>query len=146
MNANKQQGFTLIELMIVIAIIGILAAVAIPAYQDYTARAQASEGFSLADGVKANIADYWTNNGSFPTTNAMANLPAALSIAGKYVKSVTVGTAGAITILMKATGSVAGPIGSKTYTITPTSTAGSLNWGCSTGGSIPLKYLPKSCS
>ena len=145
MNANKQQGFTLIELMIVIAIIGILAAVAIPAYQDYTARAQAAEGFSLADGVKANIADIWTNTGSFPTSNSAANLPAALSISGKYVKSLTVGTAGAITVLMKATGSVASPIGAKTYTITPTSTAGSLNWTCNTGGSIALKYLPKAC-
>jgi len=65
MNANRQQGFTLIELMIVIAIIGILAAVAIPAYQDYTARAQVSEGFSLADGLKPGIADVWANDGTF---------------------------------------------------------------------------------
>ncbi len=149
MNANRQQGFTLIELMIVIAIIGILAAVAIPAYQDYTARAQVSEGFSLSDGAKASIADIWTNTGSFPLTNAAANLPAAASITGKYVSQVTV-VSGAITVTMKAAGSVAGPIGSKTFQITPSTTGGgSLKWACAvgtTGTPIAAKYLPKSCN
>ena len=146
MNTNRQQGFTLIELMILIAIIGILGGVAIPAYQDYTARAQVSEGFSLANGAKSYIADFWTNTGFFPHSNAMASLPLPVSIGGKYVSQVSVGTQGIITVIMKGAGSVAGPIGSKNFKIIPTTTAGSLNWICTTGGSIALKYLPKSCS
>lgn len=148
MNIRRQQGFTLIELMIVVAIIGILAAVAIPAYQDYTARSQVSEGFSLSDGVKSNIADYWTNNGGFPGDNPTANLPAAASIRGKYVSTVSVGTSGVITILFKSVG-VAGPIQGKTFQISPSAgTGGALNWTCAAGGSsaIAVKYLPKSCS
>jgi type IV pilus assembly protein PilA len=148
MKKYNQQGFTLIELMIVIAIIGILAAVAIPAYQDYTARAQASEGFSLADGVKGNLADIWTNTGSFPSSNGAANLPQPASIKGKYVASVSVGTNGLITVTMKAAGSVAGPIGGTTFQISPYTTSGALNWTCRPGGSpaIAAKYLPKSCA
>ena len=69
---KKQQGFTLIELMIVVAIIGILAAIAIPAYQDYTIRAQVSEGLNLSAGAKAAVAEYFMDSGNFPTTNTEA--------------------------------------------------------------------------
>ena len=146
MNANKQQGFTLIELMIVIAIIGILAAVAIPAYQDYTARAQVSEGFSLADGLKVSVADYWSNYGNWANaSNGSNGFPTnAASVKGKYVLQVGV-TAGAITVTMKGTGSVAGAVGGTTFTITPTTINGSLNWSCA-HGTMPLKYLPKTCT
>ncbi len=147
MNANRQQGFTLIELMIVIAIIGILAAVAIPAYQDYTARAQVSEGFSLADGLKPGIADVWANDGTFTAaTNGQSGFFAnAASVSGKYVASVGV-LNGIITITMKAAGSVAGTLGGTIFTIVPnTSSAGSLGWTCKTS-TTPLKYLPKTCS
>ncbi len=71
---KKQQGFTLIELMIVVAIIGILAAIAIPAYQDYTIRAQVSEGLNLAGGAKAAVAEYTMDRGSFPDDNPIAGL------------------------------------------------------------------------
>ncbi|EPH7454669.1 pilin, partial [Neisseria gonorrhoeae] len=85
-----QKGFTLIELMIVIAIVGILAAVALPAYQDYTARAQVSEAILLAEGQKSAVTEYYLNHGEWPKNNASAGVASASDIKGKYVQSVTV--------------------------------------------------------
>ncbi|HFB0448837.1 TPA: pilin, partial [Neisseria gonorrhoeae] len=86
-----QKGFTLIELMIVIAIVGILAAVALPAYQDYTARAQVSEAILLAEGQKSAVTEYYLNNGEWPKDNDSAGVASSpTDIKGKYVKSVTV--------------------------------------------------------
>ncbi|HFA5139418.1 TPA: pilin, partial [Neisseria gonorrhoeae] len=86
-----QKGFTLIELMIVIAIVGILAAVALPAYQDYTARAQVSEAILLAEGQKSAVAGYYLNHGEWPKNNASAGVASSASdIKGKYVKEVKV--------------------------------------------------------
>jgi type IV pilus assembly protein PilA len=93
-----QQGFTLIELMIVVAIIGILAAIAIPAYQDYTIRAQVSEGLNLSGGAKAAVTEYYQDQGTFPTSNAEAGLEAAANITGKYVATVTVVDPGLIQV------------------------------------------------
>ena len=146
MNTRLQQGFTLIELMIVIAIIGILAAVAIPAYQDYTARAQVSEGVALADGLKSPLMDAYTNTGTFPASGA-GGIPAAASVSGKYVRTVTVTTGtGVVTVLMRNSGTVAAAIGGKDFTITPTGMAagGTTKWSCAIG-TIPQKYLPQSC-
>ena len=87
---KKQQGFTLIELMIVVAIIGILAAIAIPAYQDYTIRAQVSEGLNLSGGAKAAVTEYFQDRGAMPADNTEAGLAASGDIQGKYVSDVDV--------------------------------------------------------
>ncbi|HFB3386826.1 TPA: pilin, partial [Neisseria gonorrhoeae] len=99
-----QKGFTLIELMIVIAIVGILAAVALPAYQDYTARAQVSEAILLAEGQKSAVTEYYLNNGEWPKNNASAGVASSASdIKGKYVKEVKVEN-GVVTAQMASTG------------------------------------------
>ena len=136
-----QKGFTLIELMIVIAIIGILAVVALPAYQDYTARAQVSEALTLAEGQKSAVTEYRSDRGDWPTSNAMAGV--ASSISGKYVASVVVGANGAITATMKATG-VNNDIKGKTLILVPTDNNGSFTWTCNTGD-IEQKFRPSTC-
>ncbi|HGO9308183.1 TPA: pilin, partial [Neisseria meningitidis] len=99
-----QKGFTLIELMIVIAIVGILAAVALPAYQDYTARAQVSEAILLAEGQKSAVTEYYLNHGIWPANNSSAGVASvSTDIKGKYVQSVTVAN-GVITAQMASSG------------------------------------------
>ncbi len=145
---KKQQGFTLIELMIVVAIIGILAAIAIPAYSDYTIRAQVSEGITLAGGAKAALSEFTMDRGQFPTNNPEAGISTAASISGKYTASINAGvTAGQLVITYGAAGSDAHPeIQGDTLMLSAITTAGSVVWACPAAlGTVQPKYRPATC-
>jgi type IV pilus assembly protein PilA len=144
MRQRISAGFTLIELMIVVAIIAILAAIAIPAYQDYLVRAQVTEGMSLGSGAKAAIWDFVSNTGRFPPSNKSAGLASTGSISGKYVSSVDV-RGGVIKVLYqgpKANKHINDP--SKYLVLSPITGAGSIVWTC-TPSTLDRKYLPTSC-
>jgi len=140
--SHLQKGFTLIELMIVVAIIGILAAVAIPAYQDYIARSQVSEAVSLTAGGKTPLAEYFADKGAWPSSadSVMGNL------AGKYVSNITItgGNSATTAVTLQATMKTTGVNSSiQGSTLTLTSTDGK-QWSC-TGGNIDAKYRPATC-
>lgn len=138
-----QQGFTLIELMIVVAIIGILAAIAIPAYQDYTKRAHVSEGLQLAGSAKTAVTEYYSANGKMPTSNSSAGMPDAGDIKGNAVTSVTVGTGGEIRIAYNEKVASGAEL-----SIAPGASSGSITWECKIASGNTLmqsKWLPASC-
>ncbi|HGO7187077.1 TPA: pilin [Neisseria meningitidis] len=155
-----QKGFTLIELMIVIAIVGILAAVALPAYQDYTARAQVSEAILLAEGQKSAVTEYYLNHGEWPSNNTSAGVASSTDIKGKYVAGVKV-EKGVITATMLSSG-VNNEIKGKKLSLWAKRQNGSVKWFCgqpvtrdatnaddvnkATGNDkIDTKHLPSTC-
>jgi type IV pilus assembly protein PilA len=153
---SMQEGFTLIELMIVVAIIGILAAIAIPAYQNYTIRSQVTEGMNLASAVETGVAEYFANTGNWPSTMVMAGGDGTNLPSGKYTKTVNVSGAGLITVTFGNQANSA--IVTKTLILTPGPNAnGDVSWVCGdhtapsgisvtgTLGTVAQKYLPQVC-
>lgn len=147
---NVQKGFTLIELMIVVAIIGILAAIALPAYQDYTARSQMSEAMTLASGARTAVTEYYTSEGDFPASNASAGLADATVITGNYVASVHTGTSpaakGTIVATIKNTSGVSEGIKTLKLILSASTAGGSVTWVCTNDSTnAQQKYYPTSC-
>ena len=132
-NQKRQAGFTLIELMIVIAIIGILMAYAIPAYRDYTVRSKAGECNAISAAAKLGVSEYRINRGLWAGSNSDAQLRAAASIVGANVASVGVGGSGVVTCTYNA---LDGVLNGSTLVWTPTDQGGSISWDCSVTGNL----------
>lgn len=151
-----QGGFTLIELMIVVAIIGVLASIAVPQYQNYVGRAQVSEAISLASSAKTAVSEYYMTTGEWPKGNDQAGLSAADQIQGSYVNSVDVktvdGQGGGIVVTMKSESVVDALVGTQ-LVFEPKvnedndNNSGSVEWVCrpAVSNAIPTRFLPASC-
>ena len=139
---SEQQGFTLVELMIVVAIIGTLSALAIPAYQSYLIRAQISEGLNLVGPLKNAVTDYHEQNGVYPADNVAAAIAPPASYSGNYVAAMSI--AGAVISIQYGNDANA-IITGRTITLTASSNSGSMTWVCASGGAISTNYMPSVC-
>ena len=174
MERRPAQGFTLIELMIVVAIIAILAAIALPAYSDFTLRAKFTEGYSMAMGVRNAVGAAWNSGGLPAVQRVAARYPAGNTETGsKFVQEIQVNNTGVITVVFAATAGNGIPtaLDARTLTLTPqlrtaggftalaAGLSGPLDWACAsdthgtatnrgmiaTPGTIPAKYMPAEC-
>ena len=160
---QAQKGFTLIELMIVVAIIGILAAIAIPAYQNYVIRSQVTEGLSLADAWKTAVSEFYTNNGTFPVGSSLNGTATTIAMAGastgKYVSGIAVAAGGQIVITYAGPQANAKLVAAPLLDLSPGINAnGDVIWICgkaarpalataapADASSVPAQYLPNAC-
>ena len=139
---QSQKGFTLIELMITVAIVGILAAVALPAYQNYTIRAQVSEGFVLSGGVQTAVVESYAQTGAYPLTLSAIGITAAPT--GKYTSGVAM-AAGVITVTYGAGANT--KVTGGQVVLTPTDDGqGNIHWKCTTVAPVTTAYVPSSCT
>jgi len=137
---QRNKGFTLIELMIVIAIIGILMAYAIPAYRNYAVRARAGEAIAMASAAKQGVSESYSSNAIMPTSNSLAGIGLNTDISGENVASVTVGAGGLITVLFNSNDAV---LNGNSVFLTPSTVAGAIKWRCSSD--LDDMYMPTSC-
>ena len=143
---KNQKGFTLIELMIVVAIIAILDAIAISQYQDYVIRTQVSEGSSLADGMKTAVAEFYNNTGRFPPNSASAGLALPAQIVGNYVNQVNAANGPIVAMYSSASPRKANTaISGQTLTFSPITSAGSITWECNKSANMQDKWVPQIC-
>ena len=141
MQQHKQQAFTLVEIMIVVAIIGILTMIAVPAYSDFTVRSKVSEGLSLASGAKTSVMEYYMTQGKWPVNNTVAGLPNAEKIHGDFVRSVSIEDNQVVVTFGDGAGN---DLTGRILTMAADDRGGSIIWNCK-GGDIENKYLPPNC-
>ena len=144
---KNNRGFTLIELMIVIAILGILLAIAIPAYSDYTIRAKVSEGLNVATAAKSAVSETRLTNGTFPTSNAKSGMPDIIQ--STYVEGVVVGANGTITVTYRR---IDAQVDSSTIVLAPTFRTNTVQWDCNAAlsgrtpaGTANARFVPAGC-
>lgn len=140
------RGFTLIELMLIVTIVGVLVAIALPTYNEYTLRARVAEALTLADGARVSVGEAYAARGAFPNSNVEAGLPAATSISGDSVASVEIDPGGVIAVTLSSTMGGTPSMDGQTLLLTPTASDGSVTWVCDIGGDTTrYKYVPSEC-